>query len=108
MSCSVKNLDPASASEVNLENLFTAVAKEGDSKKDGRTMSLQTVDKWLSKAQIIDGKTVSQSDVAAAFEKTGKSAVSYSEFISLLTGLAATKKLDLSTLKEKLLRVPAP
>lgn len=108
MSCSVKNLDPSSASEVDLENLFTAVAKGGDSKADGRTMSQQTVDKWLSKAQIIDGKTVSQSDVASAFQKIGKSAVSYSEFISLLTDLAATKKVDLRTLKEKLLKVPAP
>lgn len=108
MSCSVKNLDPASTLEVNLENLFTAIAKGGDSKADGRTMSQQAVLTWLSKAQIIDSKIITESDTAAAFQETGKSAVSFSEFIKMLTELAAMKKLDLSTFKEKLLRVPAP
>uniref|UniRef100_A0A1B6KZN3 EF-hand domain-containing protein n=1 Tax=Graphocephala atropunctata TaxID=36148 RepID=A0A1B6KZN3_9HEMI len=107
MSCAPANLDRPSLTEVNLENLFVAMAKGGDPKADGRTISQQVAEQWLTKAQVID-KSISQADVSGAFKKTGKSAVNFAEFVKILSDLAGSKKVDLHALKEKLLKVPTP
>uniref|UniRef100_A0A1B6FKV5 EF-hand domain-containing protein n=1 Tax=Cuerna arida TaxID=1464854 RepID=A0A1B6FKV5_9HEMI len=107
MSCAPANLDRPSLTDVNLENLFVAMSKGGDSKADGRTMNQQVAEQWLTKAQVID-KTISQADVSNAFKKTGKSAVNFTDFVKILSDLAGSKKADLHGIKEKLLKVPAP
>lgn len=104
MSCSVKNCDPASAVEINLENMFVAMAKGGDSKADGRSMNQEVLEKWFNKAQVVDSK-LPLADVTNSFSKIGKPAITFAEFKQMLTTLAADKKVDLSTLKEKLTKV---
>ncbi|KAG8272230.1 tubulin polymerization-promoting protein homolog [Homalodisca vitripennis] len=106
MSCAPANLDKPSLTEVNLENLFVTMAKGGDPKADGRTMTQQVAEQWLTKAHVID-KTISQADVSNTFKKTGKSAVNFTEFVKILADLAGSKKVDLHGIKEKLLKVSA-
>lgn len=53
----------------NLEQQFQAFAKFGDSKADGKTITLTNIDKWLKQAKVVDGKKISTTDTGICFNK---------------------------------------
>lgn len=54
---------------VTLEQQFGKFAKFGDSKSDGKAITLSNADKWMKQAQVIDGKKITTTDTAICFNK---------------------------------------
>jgi len=52
-----------------LESQFVAFSKFGDSKSDGKTITLTNSDKWMKQAHVIDGKHITTTDTGIAFNK---------------------------------------
>lgn len=53
---------------MNLEQQFVNFSKFGDTKSDGRTITLTQIDKWLKQAQVI-GKKITTTDTGICFNK---------------------------------------
>lgn len=54
---------------MSLEQQFVNFAKFGDTKADGKTITLTQSDKWMKQAKIIDGKKITTTDTGIAFNK---------------------------------------
>ena len=54
---------------VNLREQFKAFSKFGDTKSDGRLLTLSQSDKWMKQAKVVDNKTISTTDTAITFKK---------------------------------------
>lgn len=52
-----------------LEQQFILFSKFGDTKSDGKTITLTQCDKWMKQAKIIDGKKVTTTDTGICFNK---------------------------------------
>ena len=52
-----------------LADQFRAYAKFGDSKADGKVISLSQSDKWMKQAKVIDGKKITSTDTGIYFKK---------------------------------------
>lgn len=48
---------------------FKAFSKFGDTKSDGKHMTLSQSDKWMKQAKVIDGKKVTTTDTGIYFKK---------------------------------------
>jgi p25-alpha len=60
---------PATGKGSPLLEQFRAFAKFGDSKADGKLISLSQSDKWMKQAKIIDGKKITTTDTGIYFKK---------------------------------------
>jgi len=60
---------PATGKRPPLLEQFRAFAKFGDSKADGKLISLSQSDKWMKQAKIIDGKKITTTDTGIYFKK---------------------------------------
>lgn len=54
---------------MSLEQQFVNFAKFGDTKADGKTITLTQSDKWMKQAKLIDGKKITTTDTGIAFNK---------------------------------------
>lgn len=54
---------------MNLEQQFANFSKFGDTKSDGKTITLTQSDKWMKQAKVIDGKKITTTDTGIAFNK---------------------------------------
>lgn len=52
-----------------LEQQFILFSKFGDTKSDGKTITLTQCDKWMKQAKIIDGKKITTTDTGICFNK---------------------------------------
>lgn len=52
-----------------LEQQFQAFSKFGDTKSDGKTITLTQCDKWMKQAKVIDGKKMTTTDTGICFNK---------------------------------------
>ncbi len=48
---------------------FKAFSKFGDTKSDGKHITLSQSDKWMKQAKVIDGKTITTTDTGIHFKK---------------------------------------
>lgn len=48
---------------------FKAFSKFGDSKSDGKLITLSQSDKWMKQAKVIDGKKITTTDTGIYFKK---------------------------------------
>ena len=48
---------------------FKAFAKFGDTKSDGKQITLSQSDKWMKQAKVIDGKKITTTDTGIYFKK---------------------------------------
>jgi len=88
-----------------LKSKFVSFAKFGDKSADGSTIKLSQSDKWFKQAGVIAPKGgVSTTDTGIAFKKISKNApkLSFQDWNRYLDEIANTKKLDVSTVKTKL------
>jgi hypothetical protein len=86
---------------------FTAFAKFGDSKSDGKGITLSQSDKWMKQAKVID-KTITTTDTAIQFKKHKLQKLSHDLYNKFLEDLAKAKKLEIDDIKNKLANCGAP
>lgn len=54
---------------VTFRECFRAFSKFGDTKSDGKFVTLSQSDKWMKQAKIIDGKKITTTDTGIFFKK---------------------------------------
>lgn len=86
---------------------FKAFSKFGDTKSDGKQITLSQSDKWMKQAKVID-KKITTTDTGIHFKKLKAVKVSYADYNKFLEDLATTKKVDLAEIKNKLANSGAP
>lgn len=59
---------PATGSGTFLSS-FKAFSKFGDTKSDGKHITLSQSDKWMKQAKVIDGKKITTTDTGIYFKK---------------------------------------
>jgi len=80
----------------DFKEAFKAFSKFGDTKSDGKHITLSQSDKWMKQAKVIDKK------ITKALK------VSFADYNKFLEDLATTKKVDLAEIKNKLATCGAP
>lgn len=60
---------PGSTQQGNFLTSFKAFSKFGDSKSDGKLITLSQSDKWMKQAKVIDGKKITTTDTGIHFKK---------------------------------------
>lgn len=86
---------------------FKAFSKFGDSKSDGKHITLSQSDKWMKQAKVID-KKITTTDTAIHFKKHKAIKLAIGEYSKFLEELAAAKKIEVSEIKGKLSSCGAP
>ncbi|XP_017011733.2 tubulin polymerization-promoting protein homolog isoform X1 [Drosophila takahashii] len=86
---------------------FKAFSKFGDSKSDGKLITLSQSDKWMKQAKVID-KKITTTDTGIHFKKFKAMKISLSDYNKFLDDLAKTKKVELTEIKQKLAGCGAP
>lgn len=88
-------------STVEFKERFKAFSKFGDTKSDGKSITLSQSDKWMKQAKVID-KKISTTDTGIYFKKLKSLKVSLTDYNKFLDDLATTKKVDLAEIKSKM------
>jgi hypothetical protein len=60
---------PPGKSSPSFKAQFKAFSKFGDTKSDGRQLTLSQSDKWMKQAKVIDGKKITTTDTGIYFKK---------------------------------------
>ena len=60
---------PSAATGGTFLSSFKAFSKFGDSKSDGKLITLSQSDKWMKQAKVIDGKKITTTDTGIYFKK---------------------------------------
>lgn len=94
-------------SSSDFKEQFKAFSKFGDSKSDGKHITLSQSDKWMKQAKVID-KKITTTDTAIHFKKLKSMKVSLADYNKFLEDLATTKKVELAEIKNKLANCGAP
>jgi len=91
-----------------LTDQFRAFAKFGDSKADGKVISLSQSDKWMKQAKVIDAKKITSTDTGIHFKKFKSLKLSLSDYQKFLEELAKAKKVQVSEIREKMINCGPP
>lgn len=86
---------------------FKAFSKFGDTKSDGKQITLSQSDKWMKQAKVID-KKITTTDTAIHFKKLKSMKLSYGDYNKFLEDLANAKKMEVADIKNKLSSCGAP
>lgn len=97
----------SAASSPEFKEQFKAFSKFGDTKSDGKLITLSQSDKWLKQAKVID-KKITTTDTAIHFKKLKSLKVTLADYNKFLEDLAITRKVDLAEIKNKLATCGAP
>nr|CAH7766663.1 unnamed protein product [Callosobruchus chinensis] len=85
----------------SLEDQFVLFSKFGDTKADGKTITLTQIDKWFKQASIFD-KRLTTTDTAISFGKLKSKTITCKDFCSFIDDLANQKKIPADEIKDKL------
>lgn len=91
----------------DFKETFKAFSKFGDTKSDGKFITLSQSDKWMKQAKVID-KKITTTDTAIHFKKLKSMKISYADYNKYLEDLTTTKKVDIAEIKNKLANCGAP
>ncbi len=91
----------------DFKETFKAFSKFGDTKSDGKHITLSQSDKWMKQAKVID-KKITTTDTAIHFKKLKSMKLTLSDYNKFLEDLATTKKVDLAEIKNKMASSGAP
>eukprot|EP00092_Neocalanus_flemingeri_P006396 GFUD01006886.1.p1 GENE.GFUD01006886.1~~GFUD01006886.1.p1 ORF type:complete len:239 (+),score=95.99 GFUD01006886.1:79-795(+) len=93
-----------------LKSQFKLFSKHGDKSADGSTIKLNQSDKWFKQAGVIKQKGITNTDTSIAFRKVAKKAIriSFVDWNKYLDEIATTKKMDVNTIKTKLVECGEP
>ncbi|KAL7287064.1 hypothetical protein TKK_0018688 [Trichogramma kaykai] len=87
---------------------FKAFSKFGDTKSDGKHITLSQSDKWMKQAKVIDGKTITTTDTGIFFKKQKAMKLSIEQYKAFLEELAKSKKMEVADIKSKLANCGPP
>lgn len=87
---------------------FKAFSKFGDTKSDGKQITLSQSDKWMKQAKVIDPKTITTTDTGIHFKKFKLQKITLSDYIKFIDDLAKTRKVDVEQIKKKMAECGAP
>ncbi|KAK9502797.1 hypothetical protein O3M35_011502 [Rhynocoris fuscipes] len=87
---------------------FKQFSKFGDTKSDGKQITLSQSDKWMKQAKVIDGKTITSTDTGIYFKKLKAHKVSEADYLKFLEDLSKNKKIDVEEIKKKMSSCGAP
>ncbi|GAB0100986.1 Tubulin polymerization-promoting protein homolog [Sergentomyia squamirostris] len=93
--------DAAKGETMTFKEAFKAFSKFGDTKSDGKHITLSQSDKWMKQAKVID-KKITTTDTAIHFKKLKSLKVSFEDYNKFLDDLAKTKGVNVEEIKEKL------
>ncbi|GJQ77756.1 putative tubulin binding protein [Trypoxylus dichotomus] len=91
-----------------LDQQFVNFSKFGDTKADGKTITLTQADKWFKQAKVIDGKKITTTDTGITFNKFKAKTINYSDFLKYLDELAKYKNVNVDDIKDKLMKCGMP
>uniref|UniRef100_A0A1B0D5U9 Tubulin polymerization-promoting protein homolog n=1 Tax=Phlebotomus papatasi TaxID=29031 RepID=A0A1B0D5U9_PHLPP len=80
---------------------FKAFSKFGDTKSDGKHITLSQSDKWMKQAKVID-KKITTTDTAIHFKKLKSLKVGLEDYNKFLDDLAKTKGVSVEEIKGKM------
>ncbi|XP_068142348.1 tubulin polymerization-promoting protein homolog [Drosophila tropicalis] len=95
------------APKVSFSDQFKAFSKFGDTKSDGKLITLSQSDKWMKQAKVID-KKITTTDTGIHFKKFKAMKIGILDYNKFLDDLAKTKKVELAEIKSKLANCGAP
>lgn len=98
---------PATGSGTFLSS-FKAFSKFGDTKSDGKNITLSQSDKWMKQAKVIDGKKITTTDTGIYFKKQKSMKLNVEQYKSFLDELAKAKKIELAEIKNKMANCGPP
>ncbi|XP_041986371.1 tubulin polymerization-promoting protein homolog [Aricia agestis] len=87
---------------MTFKDAFKMFSKFGDSKSDGKQITLSQSDKWMKQAKVIDGKKITTTDTAIHFKKLKSMKLGVDDYQKFLDDLAKSKKVELDEIKKKL------
>lgn len=97
----------ANGSTTTFKDQFKAFSKFGDSKSDGKMITLSQSDKWMKQAKVID-KQITTTDTGIYFKKLKSMKLNISDYNKFLEDLATHKKVELTQIKQKLTNCGQP
>ncbi|XP_058460047.1 tubulin polymerization-promoting protein homolog isoform X2 [Malaya genurostris] len=104
------NSTPSSTPPVSaaaFKEQFRAFSKFGDTKSDGKHLTLSQSDKWMKQAKVID-KKITTTDTGIHFKKLKSMKLTLEDYNKFLEDLAKTKKVELEDIKGKMANCGAP
>lgn len=87
---------------------FKAFSKFGDTKSDGKHITLSQSDKWMKQAKVIDGKKVTTTDTGIYFKKFKSLKISIEDYRKFVEELAKNKKINLDDVDVKMSQCGPP
>lgn len=100
--------DSGTPKSTTLKEQFRNFSKFGDTKSDGKMLTLSQADKWFKQAKVIDGKSITTTDTAITFNKFKTKKITFTEFEKYLDEISKSKKLDAGSIRTKLKDCGAP
>lgn len=97
----------ASVPNAAFKEQFKAFSKFGDTKSDGKHLTLSQSDKWMKQAKVID-KKITTTDTGIHFKKLKSMKLSFIDYNKFLEDLAKTKKVELDEIRNKMANCGAP
>lgn len=97
----------APVSNAAFKEQFKAFSKFGDTKSDGKHLTLSQSDKWMKQAKVID-KKITTTDTGIHFKKLKSMKLSFEDYNKFLEDLAKTRKVELDEIKSKMANCGAP
>lgn len=97
-----------SSPRVNIREQFKAFSKFGDTKSDGKLITLSQSDKWMKQAKVIDGKTITTTDTGIHFKKFKSLKITLEDYKKFIEDLAKTKKMEPGDIEQKLASCATP
>ncbi|XP_057330320.1 tubulin polymerization-promoting protein homolog [Microplitis mediator] len=101
MEKSEKSPEKPAASGASFGATFKKFSKFGDTKSDGKTITLSQSDKWMKQAKIFD-KKITTTDTGIHFKKQKLMKLNMEQYKTFLEDLAKTKKVELSEIMNKM------
>lgn len=99
---------PTPTGQLSLKDVFKAFSKFGDTKSDGKHITLSQSDKWMKQAKVIDGKKITTTDTGIYFKKLKSQKISFDDYNKFLEDLAKNKKVEVEEIKSKLANCGQP
>ncbi|PNF24185.1 TPPP family protein CG45057 [Cryptotermes secundus] len=99
---------PPGKSAPSFKAQFKAFSKFGDTKSDGRHVTLSQSDKWMKQAKVIDGKKITTTDTGIYFKKLKQQKLGVDDYNKFLEDLAKNKKVDVEEIKSKMASCGTP
>ncbi|XP_052872795.1 tubulin polymerization-promoting protein homolog [Anopheles cruzii] len=106
-SAAANGTPPKPVSCAAFKEQFKAFSKFGDTKSDGKHLTLSQSDKWMKQAKVID-KKITTTDTGIHFKKLKSMKLTIDDYNKFLDDLAKTKKVELEEIKSKMANCGAP